>query len=333
MPPHSSQSSVMQFAACPSCKSKRIADRWPTRRIPGSKMVLWCQDCGLGWQHPLPSPSDIRYYYHQFPTYNIHGTHEKEQGFERRIQRIDTLEPGQGRLLDIGSGLGTFLNLALKSGWQATGIEPQESAAEYCRQHLGIKPYVIPIEEIDLGPNLFDVVTIWDVWEHIHSLIDFIERCIGLLAPNGLLALSIPNASGYPARLFRGNWRYVMFTHLSYFTLPYVQHIMSERNMHFLWADHTIKAQSLLQGVASLLPIQFNTERIIRLGRKDESTVNQDQTSQPEFGIKKKANPLVLLSWIRRLVLKGNLYPLPFPKGDMMDLYFRKGPEMRYPNS
>ena len=136
----------------------------------------------------------------------------------------------------------------------------------------------------------------WDVWEHIHSPIDFIERCIGFLAPNGILALSIPNASGYPARLFRGNWRYVMFTHLSYFTLPYVQHIMSERNMHFLWADHTIKAQSLLQGVASLLPIQFNTERIIRLGRKDESTVNQDQTSQPEFGIKKKANNLNFLT-------------------------------------
>ena len=323
----------IEFASCPSCSSKQIADRWPTRRIPGNKSILWCQRCGLGWQHPLPSPSDIRYYYHRFPTYNIHGTNEKEQGFQRRIRRIDKLVPHKGRLLDIGSGLGTFLKLALIDGWQATGIEPQESAAEYCRQHLGIKPYIRPIEEIDLGPNIFDVVTIWDVWEHIHSPIDFIDQCIGLLAPNGLLALSIPNASGYPARIFRGNWRYVMYTHLSYFTIPYVLRVMTERNMHLQWADHTLKAQSLLQGVASLLPIRFNTERIIRLGRQDDAVVNQDQKRQPAFRSKKKANPTALLSWIRRIVHKGNLHPLPFPKGDMMDLYFKKGPELRNPKS
>jgi len=118
------------FAACPSCRSKQIAEQWPTRRIPGNKSIMWCRSCGLGWQHPLPSPSDIRHYYDRFPTYNIHGTNEKEQGIQRRIRRIDNLVPQQGRLLDIGSGLGAFLKLALKSGWQATGIEPQESAAQ-----------------------------------------------------------------------------------------------------------------------------------------------------------------------------------------------------------
>ena len=236
-------------AACPACRSNHIANRWPTRRIPGRKMVLWCRDCGLGWQYPLPTPSDIRYYYHRFPTYNIHGSNEKEQGFQRRVERIAMLAPHKGRLLDIGCGLGTFLKLALKAGWQATGIEPQRSAAEYCRRHLNINPYVMPIEDIDLPPGIFDVVTIWDVWEHIHSPVEFIEKCINLVAPGGLLALSIPNASGYPARLFRGNWRYVMYTHLSYFTLPYVHDIMSRRNMDFQWADHTVKAQSLLQGL------------------------------------------------------------------------------------
>jgi 2-polyprenyl-3-methyl-5-hydroxy-6-metoxy-1,4-benzoquinol methylase len=321
----------LDSAACPSCSSKQIADRWPTRRITGNKSILWCRSCGLGWQHPLPSVADIRKYYDRFPTYNIHGTNEKEQGFQRRIRRIDKLLPQSGRLLDIGSGLGTFLKLALKDGWQATGIEPQESAAQYCQQHLGIEPYVQPIDDIDLSPQLFDVVSVWDVWEHIHSPIDFIERCIDLLVPNGLLALSIPNASGYPARIFRGNWRYVMYTHLSYFTLAYVHRIMTERNMHFQWADHTIKAQSLLQGVVSWLPIHLNTERIIRLGRHHNSAVKLDQKRQLEIHSKKEANSSVLLSWIRRLVLKGNLHPLPFSKGDMMDLYFKKGPEMQNP--
>jgi hypothetical protein len=122
-----------------------------------------------------------------------------------------------------------------------------------------------------------------------------------------------------------------MYTHLSYFTLAYVHRIMTERNMHFQWADHTIKAQSLLQGVVSWLPIHLNTERIIRLGRHHNSAVKLDQKRQLEIHSKKEANSSVLLSWIRRLVLKGNLHPLPFSKGDMMDLYFKKGPEMQNP--
>jgi len=312
-------------AECPACQSNRISGRWPTRRIPGNKMVLWCQTCGLGWQHPLPTPADIRYYYHHFPTYNIHGSNEKEQGFQRRIERIAGLAPPKGRLLDIGCGLGTFLKLALAAGWNATGIEPQHSAAEHCRRHLGIKPYVMPFEEMDLPPGIFDVVTIWDVWEHIHSPVEFIDQCIRLLASRGLLALSIPNASGYPARLFRGNWRYVMYTHLNYFTLPYVHRLMRSRNMDFQWADHTIKAQSLLQGLSLMLRIPVNPEQLIRLGRRESDETVQDRQRQPGLKSKKKANPAALLSRIRRLVLKGNLSPLPFSKGDMMDLYFKKG--------
>jgi 2-polyprenyl-3-methyl-5-hydroxy-6-metoxy-1,4-benzoquinol methylase len=312
---------------CPACSSDQLADIWSTSRIPGNKMILWCGTCGFGWQHPLPSRSDIRYYYHRFPTYNIHGESEKELGFKRRIQCLIKLNPQRGRLLDIGAGLGVFLKLALQNGWQATGIEPQPSAAGYCQKHLGIKPYVGFIEEVKLKPQSFDVVTIWDVWEHVHAPLAFIDRCIALLAPNGILALSIPNASGYPARIFKGHWRYIMFTHLSYFTQPYVHRVMSDRNMLFQWADHTVKAQSLLQGFAALLSINLKTEQIIGLGRKSRSVDAGCQISQRDNIAKKKANLTLThrtLSWIRQLVLKGNLHPLPITKGDMMDLYFKK---------
>jgi 2-polyprenyl-3-methyl-5-hydroxy-6-metoxy-1,4-benzoquinol methylase len=315
---------------CPACNSDRVFDIWLTSRIPGNKMILWCGSCGFGWQHPLPSCSDIRFYYHRFPTYNIHGGNEKELGFKRRIQRLAELIPQRGRLLDIGAGLGVFLKLAIQNGWQATGIEPQPSAAVYCQKHLGIKPYVGFIEDVQLRPQSFDVVTIWDVWEHVHAPLAFIDRCIELLAPNGILALSIPNASGYPARLFKGNWRYVMFTHLSYFTLPYVNRVMSERNMLFQWADHTVKAQSLLQGFAALLSKNLDTEKIIRCGRKNRLKDDGSQIKPRDSISKKKANPKTMpktLSWIRQLVLKGNLCPLPITRGDMMDLYFRRSPD------
>jgi len=101
--------------------------------------------------------------------------------------------------------------------------------------------------------------------------------------------------------------------------------------MHFQCADHTIKAQSLLQGVSALLPLSLDTERIIRLGSKNRSESGGYQIRQRDSISKKKANPTITLrtlSWIRQLILKGNLYPLPITKGDMMDLYFKKSDEI-----
>lgn len=309
---------------CPACTSDLIADRWPTRRIPGNKMILWCALCGFGWQHPLPTPAQIRYYYDNSPTYNLHDAGEKTVGFHRRIQRINHFAPNSGRLIDVGSGLGDFLALATRNGWKAAGIEPQKSAAQVCHQRFGIRPQVCVFEDISHNLELFDVVTIWDVWEHVHTPLEFIDRCISLLAPGGLLALSIPNASGYPARLFKGRWRYVMFTHLNYFKMSYLESIMSQRGMVKLWADHTIKAQSMLQGIEGFLPLNLNTEKIMRMGRKSDTSVDTIKAEQKPFHQKKTAIPAALLSKIRRLVHKANLCTLPISKGDMVDLYFRK---------
>ena len=187
---------------CPACGSAHKAEEWPTRRIDGRKKVLWCVDCGFGWQHPLPTPKEIHDYYSGFPPYNLHGANEKEEGFGRRLRRINKLMPNRGRLLDIGSGLGFFLKVAQTDGWDVTGVEPQESAAEHCRKSFNINPHVGLLQDQNFDPESFDVVTLWDVLEHVHNPLEFLDKCIELVAPKGLLILAIPNASGWPARYF-----------------------------------------------------------------------------------------------------------------------------------
>ena len=93
---------------CPACGSAHKAEEWPTRRIDGRKKVLWCADCGFGWQHPLPTPKEIHDYYSGFPPYNLHGANEKEEGFGRRIRRINKLMPNRGRLWILAQGWATF---------------------------------------------------------------------------------------------------------------------------------------------------------------------------------------------------------------------------------
>ena len=206
--------------ACPACGSGQILKTWPKCRFDKNREIRWCKKCGFGWQYPLPTPDEIRNYYKNFSTYNIHGEDEKEKGFQKRIRQINKMVPKRGKLLDVGSGLGYFLKVAIKNGWRATGVEPQASAAEYCKNILGIDVYSGFVDDLEL--ESFDVVTLWDVLEHVHDPLNFLSRCIESLVPGGLLIFSVPNASGWPARIFKGKWRYSMYTHLNYFSMPYI---------------------------------------------------------------------------------------------------------------
>jgi 2-polyprenyl-3-methyl-5-hydroxy-6-metoxy-1,4-benzoquinol methylase len=315
-----------ELPCCPVCNSSQIGDRWPAWRINGEKTILWCAACGFGWQHPLPTPEEIRYYYDKYPTYNIHGVNEKETSSLKRIGRINQLVPSRGRLLDIGSGLGSFLKVAQEDGWDAVGIEPQKSAALHCRSQLGATVHFGTIENCNFEKESFDVVTLWDVWEHVHDPLIFLDNCVSLLSPGGVLALSVPNTSGLPARIFKGQWRYVMKTHLNYFTLSFVQRTTVDRGLPIERTNHTIKIQSLLQGFASWLPFQINTEHIIRMGRTDSMEQGRPEQGNTDEKLEKIPVLTKFLKLTRQAALKINLASLPFQYGDLMELYCRNRP-------
>ena len=309
---------------CPACRSSKIKNKWLAHRINEEKSIIWCAACGFGWQHPLPTLKETQAYYENSTPYNIHGANEKEQAAFIRLCRIEALMPGKGRLLDIGSGLGYFLKVAQNCGWDVTGLEPQRSAALFCRQQLGINVHIGTIKNHNLLAESYDVVTLWDVWEHVHDPLNFLHSCISLLSPGGLLVVAIPNASGLPALIFKGDWRYVMKTHLNYFSLPYITRTFSNQGLKIERIDHTIKIQSLLQGFSSWLPFKLNTEKIIRLGRKNSVERDRPEQSGEESLLKKSPVYTKLLSSLREVALKTNLTPIPINFGDLMDIYCRK---------
>lgn len=314
----------MTNARCPACGFDHIADCWATGRIPGDKAVLWCGSCGYGWQHPLPTPEMIREYYSTSSTYNLHGANEKENASRRRLDRIGRLMPNRGALLDIGCGLGHFLLLAEKDGWDVVGVEPQKSAADYCRKQHKIEVHQGFVGDLDLTPGSFDVVTLWDVLEHVHDYPRFLAECARLAAPGGLLIMAVPNASGWPARIFRGEWRYVMFTHLSYFSIPHIRRAVEGLDLEIVRMDHTMKIQSLIQGAAGRLPVDIDTEGLIRMGRKGSTERGRPEQKASKTRLEKSTMGSEILHRFRRVALEINLARLPAPVGDLMDLYCRK---------
>jgi 2-polyprenyl-3-methyl-5-hydroxy-6-metoxy-1,4-benzoquinol methylase len=106
------------------------------------------------------------------------------------------LTGGKGRVLDVGVGRGELLRIAKEEGWQAVGIEPSPSFAEYARKHSGAEVLCEPVEESNLPSEGFDVVILSAVLEHLYQPDETVKRLAQALRPGGALFVDVPNEAG-----------------------------------------------------------------------------------------------------------------------------------------
>jgi 2-polyprenyl-3-methyl-5-hydroxy-6-metoxy-1,4-benzoquinol methylase len=145
-------------------------------------------------------------------------------GSHRRI--LDEVPPGS-RVLDLGCASGYLSALLAERGCTVTGFERDPLAAAQAREDCE-RVIVGDLEsESDRAeiPSGFDVVVIGDVLEHVTDPWDALRFVRGLLAPGGIVVLSLPNVAAWPVRLdlLRGRFEYADLgildrTHLRFFT-------------------------------------------------------------------------------------------------------------------
>ncbi|HUP58555.1 MAG TPA: class I SAM-dependent methyltransferase [Bdellovibrionota bacterium] len=112
----------------------------------------------------------------------------------------------RGRLIDLGTGDGAFVKAARDAGFEAVGYEKSAAACEFARRAYGVEVVQGDLNADRFAEGKFDVVTLWDVIEHLHDPGKVIGVARELLAPGGLLVVFTPNPRGVSARLFGSGW-------------------------------------------------------------------------------------------------------------------------------
>jgi SAM-dependent methyltransferase len=99
---------------------------------------------------------------------------------------------GQGRLLDIGAGGGSYLATMRDCGWTVAGTtwSPEEAVALERKHGIPVRPG--SVLEAGFEPGSFDVVTLWHVLEHVPDPGALLRHARALLAPGGLLGVGVP---------------------------------------------------------------------------------------------------------------------------------------------
>jgi 2-polyprenyl-3-methyl-5-hydroxy-6-metoxy-1,4-benzoquinol methylase len=138
----------------------------------------------------------------------------------RRLREISRYKTGPGRLLDVGCALGYFMDAARGAGWETIGIELSDYAADHARRRGGATVHVGELSHAALPESGVDVITLWDVVEHMADPLTQLRECRRVIKPNGLLAMSTPDIGSSVAKLTGERWMGFKLAdeHLFYFS-------------------------------------------------------------------------------------------------------------------
>ncbi len=209
-----------ESAGCNFCGSqkRRFVMSGPDRMVfkPGIFTFYECENCGLLYQHPQLPWSQLAEYY-VGPEYDSYATvlQDEASPLSRSIKRLGFIKQRRyieqfcpsGSLVDVGCGSGLFLEeMQLSGRWQLSGVEPTISQGEYVRQRLNIPVQLAPLEEVDIPPNSQDIVTMWNVLEHLADPSQAFSKCWEMLKPGGHFIFAIPSPESIGRQVFGPYW-------------------------------------------------------------------------------------------------------------------------------
>ncbi len=195
-----------------------------------SLSIVACKGCGLRYVNPRVRSQTLEENYVEayYPPEKINRIQTDTMEWLQMAERLEELEkhlPTQGRLLDVGCGIGTFLHLADERGWQPHGIEPSKSGAACAKETYQLDVQRGELFDANFPTAHFDAITAYHVLEHISELNPFLGELRRVLKPQtGKLVIEVPNGGSLQSRLQNADWPYVHpRDHLYYFsarTLP-----------------------------------------------------------------------------------------------------------------
>ena len=192
--------------------------------------IVECFECGHVYANPTWESAELLTAYEtvEDETY-VDEREGRELTFQKHLEEVEKLTgPANGRtLLDVGAYIGVFVEIAQRSGWDAMGVEPSTwGVGEAKKRNLNVIEGTLAAPEL-VGKQ-FDVITLWDVIEHVQEPRAELEAAFKLLKPGGLVVVHTMDVESLTARVMRHRWPWYMAMHVHYFGKTTLSRLVSE---------------------------------------------------------------------------------------------------------
>ncbi|MEQ9409397.1 MAG: class I SAM-dependent methyltransferase [Fuerstiella sp.] len=189
----------------------------------GPGFLYRCCECHLGLRLPRPDDAAIAAIYESLPTTRWRPGTVAGSAQQYLIKRWKQAPARPLTVLDVGAFDGSFL-CALPEQFEKAAIEPSDAAAALKDHGIRVlKSYLQPPTSAEAGQ--FDVVTMFDVFEHLADPIQGMQAAMAYVRPGGRLFVGTGNLDHW-------SWRQTRGTH---WYLDPIQHVVVGSHRHFQW--------------------------------------------------------------------------------------------------
>jgi 2-polyprenyl-3-methyl-5-hydroxy-6-metoxy-1,4-benzoquinol methylase len=197
-----------------------------------------------------------------------------------------------GELFDLGAGWGHFMLAGQELGYDVYGVEISEQPYLYCVNDLKLPVDHIDFFEMDESKQ-FDIITMWDVLEHIDKADDFLAKCAKLTKPGGYLFLQVPQIDSYFAKRHKDNWKMMGLDHVNYFGKKTITQILANNGYEVVKIKSSFEIKLFI--MYTLLPLikklKGNKKQTLRQANTTINAADRQQyfnkfTSRPMWQLK-----------------------------------------------
>lgn len=187
----------------------------------GGITYTWCNRHEVIYMNPgLTSIGQAKFFDSIYSIYEDAFDKNWYQKLEKkRLERISRFVTPPGRLLDIGCGVGSFAETAMRAGWNAWGYEISSAGYDAACRRLNGQVLSGRLEDIPSG--WADCLTLFSVVEHNMKPDDLLEQACRICKPGGWIIFNVPNAESIEtmfSKIFHINWLGFNVSHSWYWT-------------------------------------------------------------------------------------------------------------------
>lgn len=202
----------LEKVACPLCDSLLFTELAWTDRYDMDLITAGCNQCGLVMTNPQPTETSLADFYESHYRRYYQKTDAPDLAYIRQYRKDERAaqtaqyfhEAGllrqQARVLDIGASEGCILKAVadIEPATQRVAVEPNPTFGAFAVLHARctLHPSVESLTA-EPSPQLFDLIVINHVYEHVKQPVTFLSQLRRVLAPSGRIYVDVPDITQY----------------------------------------------------------------------------------------------------------------------------------------
>ena len=225
--------------ACPVCDGKAFTSLFTKDEEP----FVECQQCSLTMINPRPRYANIlKGYTREYSQGYINKKDKKIRRAKRRVRKMKKILP-EGRWLDIGCSAGFILSVAKSADYETYGIEIDPLGVKHAREILGLDNiFEGTFEEHHFDDNFFDIITMYDVIEHVQDLNEIVKELKRILSNNGVIEMWTPDIGHWRVPKLLIEWEAIKPSeHLYYFNKKTLSMILHKHGLKIIRKRFSLK--------------------------------------------------------------------------------------------